>query len=113
MLVASKAVQASSILLSLLLVLAHSQSVAASEEARAPLTEATGTVEEPTGFPPNWLSWSPPPECPTQEYIEGRVREWLGGGLPASAQLEVSARLTWVDSGRWDVHVLARLNGRE
>lgn len=113
MLAPSKLGQASSILLFLLLVLAHSQSAAASEEAGAPLTEAAGTVEEPTGFPPNWLSWSPPPECPTQEYIEGRIREWLGGGLPASAQLEVSARLSWVDSGRWDVHVLARLNGRE
>jgi hypothetical protein len=113
MLVASKPGQASSVLLSLLLVLAPSRSGAASEEAGDPSTAAAGAIEEPTGFPPNWLSWSPPPECPTQEYIEGRIREWLGGGLPASAQLEVSARLTWVDSGRWDVHVLARLNGRE
>jgi hypothetical protein len=105
MLVSPKPGQVISVLLSALLVLSLSLSAIASPVA--------GAAEKPTGFPPNWLSWSPPPECPTQEYIEGRITEWLGGELPASAQLEVSARLTWVDSGRWDVHVLARLNGRE
>lgn len=126
MLVSPKPEQASSLLLSALLVLSHSQSATAGPVARATGTTKTGTAEStakrgtaestaerPTGFPPNWLSWSPPPECPTQEYIEDRIQEWLGGGLPASAQLEVSARLSWVDSGQWEVHVRARLNGRE
>ena len=99
MLTSPKPGQLIALLLSALLALTHSWSAAA--------------TERPSGFPPNWLSWSPPPECPTQEYIENRIVEWLGGELPASAQLEVSARLSWVDSGRWDVHVSARLNGRE
>jgi len=105
MLTPPKPGQVTILLLSALLCLAHGQSAAASPLA--------GPAGRPSGFPPNWLSWSPPPECPTQEYIEGRITEWLGGELPASAQLEVSARLSWVDSGRWDVHVSARLNGRE
>jgi hypothetical protein len=108
MLVSPKPGQASSLLLSALLVLSHSPSASAN-----PVAGASGTAEKPNGFPPNWLSWSPPPECPSQEYIEDRIREWLGGELPASAQLEVSARLTWVDSGQWEVQVDARLNGRE
>jgi len=108
MLVSPKPGQASSIWLSALLVLAHSQSATAS-----PAASATDAAEKPTGFPANWLSWSPPPECPNQEYIEDRITEWLGGELPASAQLEVSAPLAWVDSGRWEVQVSVRLNGRE
>jgi hypothetical protein len=100
MLASPKPVQVISLLLSALLTLWPSKSASASPAERH-------------GFPPNWLSWSPPPECPNQEYIEGRITEWLGGELPASAVLEVDARLTWVDSGRWEVHVRARLNGRE
>src|SRR5688572_574339 len=113
MLASPKTGRASSLLLSALLVLALSRSAVASPLAEAGTAEATDTAEGTTRFPANWLSWSPPPECPTQEYIEGRITEWLGGELPASAELEVSARLTWVDSGRWEVQVLARLNGRE
>jgi len=109
----------SAALLSVLLVLEHCPSATASpavEATDAPVdsvAEATDTTGQPARFPPNWLSWSPPPECPSQEYIEARIEEWLGGSLPASAELEVSARLSWVESGRWEVHVLARLNGRE
>lgn len=116
-------VPAKPLVLSALLVLSHSESATADPAATAATATATATAAgtaagtgpggAPTGFPPNWLSWSPPPECPTQEYIEDRIIEWLGDELPASARLEVSARLAWVDSGQWEVHVSARLNGRE
>jgi len=96
------------LLLPALLVLAASPSAAADPEPGR-----SGAAERRNGFPPNWLSWSPPPECPNQEYIEGRILEWLGGELPASAELEVNARVAWVDSGQWEVHVRAQLNGRE
>lgn len=119
MLVTPNLGRATAFLASALLSLAPSPSAVASTAAGAngaaagQAASARGSDPHSTGFPADWLTWNPPPECPNQEYIEGRITEWLGGDLPASAELEVNARLVWVDSERWEVHVGVRLNGRE
>lgn len=67
--------------------------------------------EAATPFPPGWLLWDPPPECPDRAHIEARIVEWLGAGLPREAEITVGAALLWTDSG-WRVDVTIVLNGR-
>jgi len=57
-----------------------------------------------------WLEWSPPPECPTREYILQRIEEWLGGALPNDAGLAVDTSLEWTGSS-WQVNVRVSFDG--
>lgn len=52
----------------------------------------------------SWLSYSPPPECPSAQYIHERLVEWLGPDFSTEA-LRVQAQLAW-ENPKWRVNVL-------
>lgn len=56
-----------------------------------------------------WLEWRAPRECPSANYIEQRVSEWLAGELPK--ELNVHTHLTW-NGEAWVVEVEVASGGQ-
>ncbi len=67
---------------------------------------ATAHAENP---PPNWLDYSPPPECPSSDHIDARLVEWLGPRF-STQDLQAKADLNWVNQS-WRVVVELNVGG--
>lgn len=67
--------------------------------ARAP-SSAQGSADPVA----SWLSWAPPPECPSREYIAEKVQDWLGGPIPPDTPFTVTAEVHWREE-HWHVRV--------
>lgn len=76
-----------------------------------PSDPAAAAARPPAAFPPNWLDWSGPPECPGPDHVENRLVEWLGAPPSSSLGLEVQSRVVWT-SGGWEVHVIVHVGER-
>jgi len=62
-------------------------------------------------FPPGWLEWSGPPECPGPEHVEARIVEWLGAPPASAAGLKAKSTVTWTGAG-WQVEVVVTWSDR-
>lgn len=80
---------------------------AASSEGSLTMDEA----EAPASFPPGWLEWSAPPECPGPDRVEARIVEWLGAPPARGIDLRVVSVSSWTLAG-WEVRVVVKLGER-
>jgi hypothetical protein len=56
---------------------------------------------------PPWLVWAPPAECPSADYVEGKVEEGLGGPVPSDVDLVARAEVVRFGA-EWEVRVELR-----
>src|SRR6478735_5037351 len=70
--------------------------------------EAPQQAETPEK-PVEWLRWTPPPECPGQDFVLERVQSWFGGRMPATRDLDARGEVNCAGT-HWEVTVALRVD---